>query len=294
MSFDIARYLKDRADLVDRTLEAVLPPEDCRPGRLHASMRYAVLGGGKRLRPVLAMAAAEAVGADSVAVLREACAFELVHTYTLVHDDLPAMDDDDFRRGRSATHKMYGEATAILAGDALQPLAFAVLASGAHPAEKKIEAIRLLAEACGSQGIVGGQMVDIESEGKHIDAAELDYIHRHKTGCLLRASVLLGAVLGGCSPEQYRRLNDYGEAIGLCFQITDDILDVLGTSAELGKPAGSDQVRGKATYPSINGMEASRSRQTELYSDAIAALDNFDDKADPLREIARLIIERKK
>ena len=193
-----------------------------------------------------------------------------------------------------ATHKVYGEATAILAGDALQPLAFAVLASGAHSAEKKIEAIRLIADACGSQGIVGGQMVDIESEGKHIDAAELDYIHRHKTGCLLRASVLLGAVLGGCSPEQYRRLSDYGEAIGLCFQITDDILDVLGTSAELGKPAGSDQVRGKATYPSINGMAASRSRQSELYSDAIAALDIFDDRAEPLREIARLIIERKK
>ena len=294
MSFDIAHYLKDRADLVDRTLASVLPPLDCRPGRLHESMRYAVLGGGKRLRPVLAMAAAEAVGADSDALLREACALELVHTYTLVHDDLPAMDDDDFRRGRVATHKMYGEATAILAGDALQPLAFAVLASGAHSAEKKIEAIRLLAEACGSQGIVGGQMVDIESEGKHIDAADLDYIHRHKTGCLLRASVLLGAVLGGCSPEQYRRLSDYGEAIGLCFQITDDILDVLGTSAELGKPAGSDQVRGKATYPSINGMEASRSRQSELYSDAIAALDIFDGRAEPLREIARLIIERKK
>jgi len=294
MSFDIAHYLKDRADLVDRTLESVLPPQDCRPGRLHESMRYAVLGGGKRLRPVLAMAAAEAVGADSVAMLREACALELVHTYTLVHDDLPAMDDDDFRRGRQATHKVYGEATAILAGDALQPLAFAVLASGAHSAEKKIEAIRLIADACGSQGIVGGQMVDIDSEGKHIDAADLDYIHRHKTGCLLRASVLLGAVLGGCSPEQYRRLSDYGEAIGLCFQITDDILDVLGTSAELGKPAGSDQVRGKATYPSINGMEASRSRQSELYSDAIAALDIFDDRAEPLREIARLIIERKK
>jgi geranylgeranyl diphosphate synthase type II len=137
-------------------------------------------------------------------------------------------------------------------------------------------------------------MVDIDSEGKHIDAADLDYIHRHKTGCLLRASVLLGAVLGGCSPEQYRRLSDYGEAIGLCFQITDDILDVLGTSAELGKPAGSDQVRDKATYPSINGMAASRSRQSELYSDAIAALDIFDDRAEPLREIARLIIERKK
>ena len=294
MSFDIAHYLKDRADLVERTLAAVLPPQDCRPGRLHESMRYAVLGGGKRLRPVLAMAAAEAVGADSAALLREACALELVHTYTLVHDDLPAMDDDDFRRGRAATHKVYGEATAILAGDALQPLAFAVLASGAHSAEKKIEAIRLIADACGSQGIVGGQMVDIESEGKHIDAAELDYIHRHKTGCLLRASVLLGAVLGGCSPEQYRRLSDYGEAIGLCFQITDDILDVLGTSAELGKPAGSDQVRGKATYPSINGMAASRSRQSELYSDAIAALDLFDGRAEPLREIARLIIERKK
>ena len=292
MSLDIARYLKDRADLVERMLEEVLPPPDCQPARLHESMRYAVLGGGKRLRPVLAMAAAEAVGADSAVVIRESCALELLHTYTLVHDDLPAMDDDDYRRGRPATHKVYGEATAILAGDALQALAFGLLAAGEHSAERKIDVIRLLAEACGSQGIVGGQVVDIESEGTQIDAAVLDYIHRHKTGCLLRASVLLGALLGGCSPEQQRRLSNYGEAIGLCFQITDDILDVLGSSDELGKPAGSDQARGKATYPSINGMEASRRRQSELYSDAIAALDIFDEKADPLREMARLIIER--
>ncbi len=292
MSLDITRYLKDRADLVERTLEEVLPAPDCQPARLHESMRYAVLGGGKRLRPVLAMAAAEAVGADSAVVIRESCALELLHTYTLVHDDLPAMDDDDYRRGRPATHKVYGEATAILAGDALQALAFGLLAAGEHSAERKIDVIRLLAEACGSQGIVGGQVVDIESEGTQIDAAVLDYIHRHKTGCLLRASVLLGALLGGCSPEQQRRLSNYGEAIGLCFQITDDILDVLGSSDELGKPAGSDQARGKATYPSINGMEASRRRQSELYSDAIAALDIFDEKADPLREMARLIIER--
>ncbi len=294
MSLDIARYLKDRADLVERALEEVLPPPDCQPARLHESMRYAVLGGGKRLRPVLAMAAAEAVGADSAVVIRESCALELLHTYTLVHDDLPAMDDDDYRRGRPATHKVYGEAMAILAGDALQALAFGLLAAGEHPAERKIDVIHLLAEACGSQGIVGGQVVDIESEGTQIDAAVLDYIHRHKTGCLLRASVLLGALLGGCSPEQHRRLSNYGEAIGLCFQITDDILDVLGSSDELGKPAGSDQARGKATYPSINGMEASRRKQSELYSDAIAALDIFDEKADPLREMAHLIIERNK
>jgi len=294
MSLDIVRYLKDRAAQVERTLEAVLPPHDCRPDRLHESMRYAVLGGGKRLRPVLAMAAAEAVGADPAVLIREACALELLHTYTLVHDDLPAMDDDDYRRGRQATHKVYGEATAILVGDALQALAFGLLAAGDHSAEKKIGVIRLVAEACGSQGVVGGQVVDIESEGTQIDAAVLDYIHQHKTGCLLRASVLLGAVFGGCSPEQHHRLSSYGEAIGLCFQITDDILDVLGTSDELGKPAGSDQARGKATYPSIHGMEASRRRQSELYSDAIAALDTFDEKADPLRGIAHLIIERNK
>jgi geranylgeranyl diphosphate synthase type II len=294
MSFDILRYLQDRADLVERTLEVVLPAHDCQPARLHESMRYAVLGGGKRLRPVLAMAAAEAVGADSTALIREACALELLHTYTLVHDDLPAMDDDDYRRGRPATHKVYGEAIAILAGDALQTLAFGLLSSGEHSAEKKISVIRLVAEACGSQGVVGGQVVDIESEGTRIDGVVLDYIHRHKTGCLLSVSVLLGAVFGACSAEQQQRLGSYGEAIGLCFQITDDILDVLGTSDELGKPAGSDQARGKATYPSIHGMEASRRRQAELYSDAIAALDLFDKKADPLREIARIIIERNK
>ncbi len=294
MTIDIRRYLAERAELVERTLDTIVPPQDRRPVRLHESMRYALLGGGKRLRPVLAMAAAEALGADPAALVREACALELVHTYTLVHDDLPAMDDDDFRRGRPATHTVYGEATAILAGDALQTLAFGLLASGNHPSDRKVEAIRLIAEACGSLGVIGGQMVDIEAEGTTIDAAQLDYIHRHKTGCLLRASVLLGAVLGGCGPEHYRCLSDYGEAIGLCFQITDDILDVLGTSEEIGKPAGSDQSRGKATYPSMHGIEASRSRQAELYHDALAALDVFDEKADALRALARLIIERNK
>ena len=173
MILDIVRYLKDRSDLVERMLDGILPLPDCQPARLHESMRYAVLGGGKRLRPVLAMAAAEAVGADSAALTREACALELLHTYTLVHDDLPSMDDDDYRRGRPATHKVYGEATAILAGDALQALAFGLLAAGDHPAEIKIAVIRLLTEACGSQGIVGGQVVDIESEGTQIDAAVL-------------------------------------------------------------------------------------------------------------------------
>lgn len=294
MTIDITKYLAERAALVDRTLEEIVPQGGCRPERLHGAMRYALLGGGKRLRPVLAMAAAEAVGADHASLVREACALELVHTYTLVHDDLPSMDDDDYRRGRLSTHKKYGEATAILAGDALHTMAFGLLASGDHPAEKKVEVLRLVAGACGSQGVIGGQMVDIESEGKSIGSDELDYIHRHKTGCLIRASVLLGAVFGGCTPEQYRHLSDYGEAVGLCFQITDDILDVLGTSAEIGKPAGSDQARGKATYPSINGMDASRRRQSELYREAVAALEAFDEKADVLRELVRLVIERKK
>ena len=294
MSLDIARYLKDHAELAERTLEDILPATGCRPERLHEAMRYAVLGGGKRLRPVLAMAAAEAVGADPGELVREACALELLHTYTLVHDDLPSMDDDDYRRGRRATHMVYGEPMAILVGDALQTLAFEVLAAGAHSAAKKVDVICLVSESCGSQGVVGGQVVDIESEGKQVDVAVLDYIHRHKTGCLLQASVLLGGVLGGCSQEQHNRLSSYAEAIGLCFQITDDILDVLGSSDELGKPAGSDQQRGKATYPSIHGMEASRRRQAELYSEAIAALDMFDEKAEPLRAIAKLIIERNK
>jgi len=294
MAIDIARYLAERVELVERTLTTLVPEQDVRPERLHGAMRYALLAGGKRLRPVLAMAAAEAVGADPAVLVREACALELVHTYTLVHDDLPAMDDDDYRRGRPATHKAYGDAAAILAGDALQTLAFGVLASGDHSSDKKIEVICLVAEACGSRGIIGGQMVDIESEGKTVDAGELDYIHRHKTGCLLRASVLLGAVFGGCSTAQYRRLSAYGEAIGLCFQITDDILDVLGTSDEIGKPAGSDEARGKATYPGIHGMDASRRRQSELYAEALAGLDTFGENADALRELARLVIERKK
>ncbi len=294
MAIDIGRYLSERAEMVERALEAIVPALDCRPARLHEAMRYALFGGGKRLRPVLALAAAEAVGADSTLLIREACALELLHTYTLVHDDLPAMDDDDYRRGRLSTHKVFGEAVAILAGDALQTLAFGVLASGDYPAGKKTEAIRLIADACGSQGVIGGQVVDIESENRKIDAAELDYIHRHKTGCLMRASVLLGALLGGCSPEQYRRLSDYGEAIGLCFQISDDILDVLGTTAEIGKPAGSDQARGKATYPSMHGMDASRRRLSQLCRESIDALETFDDKAAPLRALSLLVVERKK
>jgi geranylgeranyl diphosphate synthase type II len=258
-------------------------------------MRYSIFAGGKRLRPILAMAAAEAVGADPESVLDEACSLELIHTYTLIHDDLPAMDNDDFRRGMPTSHKVFGEAVAILAGDALQTAAFELLAagrSGRHANDRIAEAVGLLAAACGSRGVIGGQVVDIESEGKPVPRETLDYIHRHKTGALIKASVLMGAILGGASVEQRKVFCSYGESIGLAFQITDDILDVTSTTEQLGKTVGKDASAGKATYPGLLGMDEARRMQQRYYAASLEALAPFDDRADPLRHIARVIVER--
>jgi geranylgeranyl diphosphate synthase type II len=292
---DILPYLKTKKATIDQVLEQVLPEESAFPPRLHQAMRYALLAGGKRLRPVLAIAAAEAVGGDGNAILREACALELIHTYSLIHDDLPAMDNDDFRRGLPTTHMVFGEALAILAGDALLTEAFAILSSSAASRNSRqhiIEVIQLIAEAAGSRGMIGGQVVDLESEGKAIDENQLDYIHTHKTGCLITASVILGAILAGSTSEQISRLRDYGAAIGLAFQITDDILDVTESTQNLGKTAGSDQKKNKATYPALHGLEEARKKQQALYATALNALQAFDEKAEPLRCIARHIIER--
>jgi geranylgeranyl diphosphate synthase, type II len=281
--------------LVDQALERVLPAAGELPASLHGSMRYSVFAGGKRVRPVLMLAACETVGGELEQAMSAACAMEMIHTYSLIHDDLPAMDDDDFRRGNPTNHKVYGEATAILAGDALLTEAFILLSSenGGDPAAR-LRVIHEIANASGSRGMVGGQVVDMESEGKgEIDIATLSYIHTHKTGALIRASVRAGAILGGASAEHLDALTRYADAIGLAFQIADDILDVEGTTEELGKDAGSDQARGKATYPALVGLEASRARALELVQMALDALANFDDRAEPLRAIASYIVKRK-
>lgn len=292
---DLKDYLKKRCQLVDQALERVLPAAGELPASLHGSMRYSVFAGGKRVRPVLMLAACETVGGELEQAMSAACAMEMIHTYSLIHDDLPAMDDDDFRRGNPTNHKVYGEATAILAGDALLTEAFILLSSesGGDPAAK-LRVIHEIANASGSRGMVGGQVVDMESEGKgEIDLATLSYIHTHKTGALIRASVRAGAILGGASAGDLDALTRYADAIGLAFQIADDILDVEGTTEELGKDAGSDQARGKATYPALVGLEASKARAQELVQMALDALSGFDERAEPLRLIASYIVKRK-
>ena len=294
--FDIHAYLDRGSRLVDAALDRLLPPETARPPGLHKAMRYSIFAGGKRLRPILAMAAAEAVGAQPETVLDEACSLELIHTYTLIHDDLPAMDNDDFRRGMPTSHKVFGEALAILAGDALQTQAFGLLARAhtlqRHSPERLVEVSGMLADACGSQGVIGGQVVDIESEGRSVSRETLDYIHAHKTGRLIHAAVMLGAILGGAAQARQQALACYGQAIGLAFQITDDILDVVSTTEQLGKTVGKDAQAGKATYPGLLGMDEARRMQLHYLALSLAALDGYDEKAEPLRAIGRVIVER--
>jgi geranylgeranyl diphosphate synthase type II len=293
---ELKEYLKARCQVVDEALERFLPQGSELPASLHGSMRYSVFAGGKRVRPILMLAACEAVGGTIAAALPAACAMEMIHTYSLIHDDLPAMDDDDFRRGNPTNHKVYGEATAILAGDALLTEAFILLASASNATDPaaQLQVIHEIAAASGSRGMVGGQVVDMESEGKgEIDLATLSYIHTHKTGALIRASVRAGAILGGADADSLKALTRFGEAIGLAFQIADDILDVEGTTEELGKDAGSDEARGKATYPALVGLEASKARAAELVQMSLDALSRFDERAEPLRAIASYIVKRK-
>lgn len=298
MPLDLKQYLKERCQLVDSRLAEYMPADNEFPYSLHKSMRYSTFAGGKRIRPILLLAAAEAVGGDVSAALPAACAMEMIHTYSLIHDDLPAMDNDDFRRGIPTNHKVFGEAVAILAGDALLTQAFILLstpASGAAvPPEGMLAVIREMAAAAGSRGMVGGQVVDMESEGKQdLDLPTVQFIHTHKTGALILAAVKSGALLGAADEAQLTALIRYGEAIGLAFQIYDDILDLEGTTAELGKDAGSDQARGKATYPAVIGIRESRLRAVELLAIALEAISAFDAQADPLREIARYVLSRK-
>jgi len=296
VDFDLHCYLRERAALVDAALGRLLPGEEVLPAVLHQAMRYSVFAGGKRLRPVLVMAACEAVGGTAERVLHAACALEMIHTYSLIHDDLPAMDDDDFRRGRPTNHKVYGEANAILAGDALLTEAFRLLADpeanrGNDPAVV-LRVIETVARCAGSQGMVGGQVVDMEAEGKPIDYATLQYIHTRKTGALFLASIQAGAWLGGGRDDQLAALTRYGETAGLAFQIADDILDIIGDQAVLGKDVGSDQARGKATYPALLGLSEARRRAEELRDLAVTALEPLGGAAEPLRALARYIVDR--
>lgn len=293
---EIKSYLAKKKSLVDKALDRLVPPAKTFPSSVHEAMRYSLFAGGKRVRPILAIAAAEALGANTAGLLPIASAIELIHTYSLIHDDLPAMDDDDLRRGRPTCHKVYGEAVAILAGDGLLTMAFEVLSDPARlkvvPARRMLSIIREIAVASGVFGMVGGQVVDIESEGKEIDFPTLEYIHTHKTGALIRGSVRVGAIYAGASEKRLRALTRYGEFVGLAFQIADDILDIIGKEDVLGKDIGSDIEKGKKTYPSMFGLDESRRRAEEVVGKAIAFLDGFDRKADPLREIARYIINR--
>ncbi|MDI9568331.1 MAG: polyprenyl synthetase family protein [bacterium] len=294
---NLHNYLQEKAASIEDALDRILAEGDTEPSILNEAMRYSVFAGGKRLRPILTIAAAEAVGGREEDVMTAACAIELIHTYSLIHDDLPAMDDDDYRRGRPTNHKVYGEALAILAGDALLTKAFEILAGCSVPGTAgrlMLRVIGEIAEAAGARGMVGGQTLDILSEGKAVDARTLFYIHKNKTGALLRASVRTGAILAGAGEEELTALTSFAEEFGLLFQITDDILNVVGDSSKMGKPVGTDAQRAKATYPALYGLDGARKMAREGKERALAALDSFDSKADPLRLLVSYLLEREK
>jgi geranylgeranyl pyrophosphate synthase len=289
--------LRDYQSRVQAVLDAALPATDLVPQRLHAAQRYAVLGGGKRLRPVLVYCTGEALGVDAAALDAPAAAVELIHTYSLVHDDLPSMDDDDLRRGRPTTHRAFDEATAILTGDALQVLAFSLLArervSGVS-AEARLKMIRILAEASGTAGMAGGQALDLSAVGGDLALQDLEAMHRLKTGALIRASVLLAAACApGLSSTEWDALDGYSQDIGLAFQIQDDILDVEGNLEDLGKTIGADAARAKPTYPSVLGLEAAKARARDLQRRACERLAPFGERAASLKWLASYTVARR-
>jgi geranylgeranyl diphosphate synthase type II len=292
--FDFKAYLKEACGRVEAALDGALGPE--RPEGLREAMRYSLLAGGKRLRPILCLAACELAGGNSDLAMPTAVALEMIHTMSLIHDDLPAMDNDDLRRGRPTNHKVYGEANAILAGDALLTRAFEMVAlrSPGVPAERLLAVVGELSLASGAPGLVGGQVVDLECEGKEVDLDTLEYIHMHKTGALLRACVLCGALIAGASQELLEALRTYARGIGLAFQIIDDILDVTASSDVLGKTAGKDLTADKTTYPKLLGLEESKRRAEALVEEAKAALEPYgaDGKAAPLLALAEFITSR--
>ncbi|HXV62141.1 MAG TPA: farnesyl diphosphate synthase [Vicinamibacteria bacterium] len=293
-SFD--RYRSERAARIETYLDDYLPAEDTPPATISRAVRYSLFAGGKRLRPILVIASAESVGGNLDDALPAAAALEMIHTYSLIHDDLPAMDDDSLRRGQPTSHVVFGEAIAILAGDALQTHAFRVLAAprgGSRvPPERRLRAVAVLAEAAGASGMVGGQVADLESERRPADAETLEFIHRHKTGALIRAAAEMGALMGGANESVVGRLRQFGEEIGLAFQIVDDILDVEGSSAVLGKSPGKDEKAGKTTYPRVHGIDAARIRAKELTESALSRVAALGEAAHPLVALARRAVNR--
>ena len=291
-------HLEDRRRMVEDALSRALPPESAWPATIHRAVRYSLFAGGKRVRPLLALAAAETVGGAPEEVLPLAVAVEMVHTYSLIHDDLPCMDDDDLRRGKPTCHKVFGEAIAVLAGDALLTRAFHILAEvpphwDGERLRRRVQALAILAEAAGTSGLIGGQVEDLESEGKEVAPPALERLHRAKTGALLAACVRGGAVLGGAGADDLARLEQYAGAVGLAFQIVDDILDATEGALQLGKTAGKDHAAAKATYVRVHGMETARELSTDLLAQAESALADMGPRAELLRLLARLIVRRR-
>ena len=289
-------FLTECRQRVEAALESHLPDASIPPQRLHEAMRYSALGHGKRVRPVLVYGAGQAVGADPACLDIPACAVELIHAYSLVHDDLPAMDDDDLRRGRPTCHKAYDEATAILVGDALQTLAFRVLSHDPEldvPAGIRLQMVDELAQASGSRGMAGGQALDIDAVGRQLDQAQLENMHIHKTGALIRASVRMGALCAkDVDPDAFKHLDRYAKCVGLAFQVRDDILDIEGETSVLGKTRGKDAAADKPTYPALLGLEGAREMADRLLEEAIENLRYFDQDAAPLRDLAHYIVGR--
>jgi geranylgeranyl diphosphate synthase type II len=294
---DIKDYLSSKKETIDRFLESYLPHEESYPQEIHKAMRYSLFAGGKRLRPILSLASYETVRDDTNSILPVACAIELIHTYSLIHDDLPSMDNDNFRRGKPTNHKVFGESIAILAGDALLTMAFTMMTDEFYTRKIKpeslVQVIREISLAAGNKGMVGGQAVDMLSEDRSIDLKTLEYIHTNKTGALIRAAVRAGGILAGANEEELKGMTLYGEDIGLAFQITDDILDIEGKKEDLGKETGMDSAKGKNTYPALVGIDSSKVKVKELVDNALVTLKNFDKRADSLREIALYIGSRR-
>ncbi len=288
-----AFFEADRA-IIETALEEILPSDETRPSSVHRAMRYSVFAGGKRLRPVLGVEAARMFTSDVCGAVRVGCALEFIHTYSLIHDDLPALDNDDLRRGKPTCHKAFGEAMAILAGDALLTLAFETLANAPVEPTRRVRIIAEVAAGAGTvNGMVGGQVADVEAERKPVDAAGLEYIHRSKTAALIRSAIVAGAIAGGAHDEDIERLRRFGENIGWAFQVVDDILDVEESSAALGKTAGKDQAQQKATYPALYGLEKSHAIARELESKALRELGCYGERAKNLRELGQYLVARR-
>jgi geranylgeranyl diphosphate synthase type II len=291
--FDLDRYLRSRTEAVNAALDRFLPKASMKPPTIHKAMRYSLFAGGKRIRPALALASAEACGGEAEQAMAAACAVECIHTYSLIHDDLPAMDNDDFRRGKPTNHKVFGEGIAVLAGDALLTSAFEIVAQAPASSRYPVAVqVRELAEASGSLQLIAGQVADLEGEGKKLSVAQLRYIHERKTSALLRCSARLGGMAVGCSPRQLEALSDFGYHVGLAFQVIDDILDVTQSSETLGKTAGKDVEAEKATYPAIVGLEKSRKIAERLTRSAFDALKPLGRRAEALQAMAEYLLKR--